>query len=90
MTERTRAVRRLLARLDHLEEDQLRLVDRFVQQILRCHDPEVVKVFLNWRRDPRIGSVLELAADLDDEDRDQLLFFAEALYDEARCDRVPG
>ena len=83
MDDRTCTAEWLLSRLDHLEEDQLKIVNSFVDQIMRYHDPDVVKAFLNWRRDPRIGSVLDLAADLGDEEKDQLLFFAEGLHDEA-------
>ena len=70
------------ARLRVLEPEKLALVEVFIDQILKWHDPDVVEAFLAWRRDGRIGSILELAAELGDEGRDQLLFFAEDLYTE--------
>jgi len=68
--------------LSRLGEPQIALVSQFVRQILRCHDPDVVATFLNWRRDPRIETLLLIAAGLDDEALDQLVFAAEALQDE--------
>ena len=87
MLDRTCAEKRLLSRLDHLEEEQLSLLSSFVDQIMKYHDPDVVQAFLNWRDDPRIGSVLDLAADLGDEERDQLLFFTEGLHDERGAEK---
>lgn len=40
----------------------------------------MVQTFLSWRADPRIDSILDLAASLGDEGRDQLLFAAEDLF----------
>jgi hypothetical protein len=71
---------RLAERLDGLRPDQLALLDLFTDQILSWQDPEVVETFLAWRSDPRIGSILELAAALSEEDREQLLFAAEDIY----------
>lgn len=77
--------RELLAgRLAELSDVQLALVGEFIDQILRCEDPDVVRTFLSWRTDPRIDSILDLAATLGDEARDQLLFAAEDLYSESR------
>lgn len=76
--------RRLQAELDKLTPDQLDLARRFVEQVLCFHDPEVVQTFLKWRGDPVLGSILQLTADLDGEDRDQILFHAEDLYKDAR------
>lgn len=83
VTRRTLAARRLQARLEFFEDDQLALVEAFVDQLMRYHDPDVVRTFLAWRSDPRLGSILELAADIGEEDRDQLLFYAEELYGSA-------
>jgi len=55
---------------------------------IACHDPDVVQTFLAWRSDPKLESILDLAAALDDDSRDQLLFSAEDLYSEAAM-RVP-
>jgi hypothetical protein len=74
-----------LARLD---DEQLALVQTFIDQILLCHDPDVVSAFLAWRCDARIGSILDLAAALGDEGRDQLLFAAEELYSDTHMPQV--
>jgi len=71
-------------RLEGLSDLQLALVIEFVEQILSCEDPDVVQTFLSWRADPRIDSILDLAASLGDEGRDQLLFAAEDLYNDSR------
>ncbi len=63
---------------------QLALVCEFIEQILACSDPDIVQTFLSWRADPRIDSILDLAASLGDEGRDQLLFAAEDLYSDSR------
>jgi len=63
----------------HLGAEQMHLVQMFVQQIVLCHDPDAVASFLAWRTDPKLESILDLAAKMGDEDRDQLLFFAEDL-----------
>ncbi len=70
--------------LSHLNTAQVELVEKFVEQIVRCYDPDVVRSFLEARNDPRIESILALAADLEEEKRDQLLFAAEELYDSAK------
>lgn len=72
----------LFDRVHQLDPRQRNLVDTFITQLLGCHDPDFVQSFLEWRSDPRIESLLDLAAALDDENRDQLLFKAEDLYTE--------
>ena len=75
---------RVEERLGGLSDEQLALVNEFIDQVLACEDPDVVRTFLMWRSDPRIDSILDLAATLGDEGRDQLLFAAEDLYSESR------
>lgn len=75
--------------LSNLNVAQVELVEQFVEQIIRCYDPDVVRSFLEARNDPRIESILALAADLEDEKRDQLLFAAEDLYDSAQSEALP-
>ena len=70
----------LLGRISNLNDMQLGIVGQFVQQILLCHDPDVVTSFVNWRHDPKIGSILSIAADLDEDFREQLLFVAEEMF----------
>lgn len=70
--------------LSNLNEAQIALVEQFVDQIVRCHDPDAIRSFLALREDPRIESILSLVTDLEEEKRDQLLFAAEELYDSAR------
>ena len=73
---------RMARLLSSLNDEQVSIVEAFVAQILKCHDPDVVRSFLAWRQDPRVESILSLVTDLDDEQVDQLLFTAEELYDE--------
>ncbi len=68
---------RMRARLAAMTEHELDLLRVFADQIAACHDPEVVAQFLAWRNDPRIGSLLQIAAALGDDMRDELLFRAE-------------
>jgi hypothetical protein len=70
----------LCDRLAVLETAQLALVQIFTEQLLEWQDPDVVAAFLAWRSDPKIASILELAAALEEEEREQLLFMAEDLY----------
>lgn len=74
--------------LSNLNHAQVELVEKFVEQIIRCYDPDVVSSFIEARNDPRIESLLTLAADLEDEKRDQLLFAAEELYDSAKSEAL--
>jgi len=74
--------RSLSEEIADLDEARLQLVRLFVRQVVACNDPDMVRNFLAWRDDPRLDSLLDLAAELDDERRDQLLFAAEDLYTE--------
>lgn len=79
------AVRQNLAQqLDGLSDLELALVCELIEQIVACSDPDVVQTFLSWRADPRIDSILDLAASLGDDGRDQLLFAAEDLFSESQ------
>lgn len=66
--------------VDQLRPEQLAILQLFLDQVMTWHDPEVVAGFLAWRNDPRIASILEIAAALDEEEREQLLFAAEDIY----------
>ena len=70
----------LYVELADLKERQLTLVLNFIAQILKCHDPDVVHDFLELHGDPTLGSILQIAASLGEEAREQLLFSAEELY----------
>lgn len=76
----------LIDLLGQLDDIQFGVIEKFVSQVIRCHDPEIVRGFLEWKDDPQLGSILEIAADLDEEHRDQLLFFAEGLLQEQQSD----
>jgi hypothetical protein len=82
MTSLTRA--RTLARLSELDDRRLALLQRIADQLLVCNDPDLVETFVAWRADPRIESILCLAATFDDDRLDQLLFTAEDLYAETQ------
>ena len=63
-----------------LGASQADIVVAFARQIVTCHDPEAVQAFLVWRDDPRMESLMQIAATLDDEGLDQLVFTAEDLF----------
>lgn len=63
---------------------ELEVVRDFVTQIVQYFDPAVIRSFLRWHEEPRIGSILQIAAELDDDQLDQLLFCAEDLHSEVR------
>ncbi len=67
----------VLGRISSLSDAQFGIVAQFVRQVLSCHDPDVVHSFVEWRHDPIIGSILSIAADLDEDHREQLLYLAE-------------
>ena len=73
---------RILAQLSELDDRRLTLLKQIVDQLLICHDPDIVETFVAWRTDPRVDSILNLAGSLDDERLDQLLFTAEDLFAE--------
>ncbi|PWR01153.1 hypothetical protein DKT77_18520 [Meridianimarinicoccus roseus] len=68
--------------MQSLDPARQHLARQFIVQILQCHDPDVVGTFLEWRRDPCIDSLLVIAASLEPDYRDQLLFAAEDLFSE--------
>lgn len=67
-------------KLGELDARQLDLVLQFIAQIVLCHDPDAIRDFLEWRNDPEIGSILQIASSVPPEVREQLLFAAEELY----------
>lgn len=76
----------LLDLLLKMDLQDLSLIKHFCSQILRCHDPEVVDAFLRWREEPRIETLMQIAATLDDDSLDQLLFCAEDIQSEVMTD----
>lgn len=81
----------LLDLLLKMELADMALVRHFCTQILRCHDPEAIDAFLRWRDEPRIETLMQIAATLDDDSLDQLLFCAEDIQTDAlNEDALPG
>lgn len=72
----------MMVKLQTLNKDQLRLLLEFSDQIVAYFDPDAVEEFLRWRSDPKLDTILQLAAALTDDMRDQLLFKAEEYYSE--------
>ncbi len=69
-----------IAKIKSMNPRELELLLSFADQIVACFDPDAVDDFLSWRTDPTIGSLLQLAAALDEDRREQLLFAAEDYY----------
>ncbi len=68
------------AQIDTLSLPEIQVLLLFARQVMAYHDPDVVGDFLAWREDPRLGSILQLAAAVSDDLREQLLFVAEDFY----------
>ena len=66
-----------MPRIATLSAPELSLVLEFAEQIVTRFDPETVSEFMSWRSDPKIESILQIAAALDEAGREQLLFDAE-------------
>ena len=66
--------------IDRLDSRRRNLVRMFLSEVVSYYDPDVVSDFLELRRDPTMGSILQLAAAMSPEMREQLLFSAEELY----------
>lgn len=77
----------LISRINALSLADLEVVLAFTRDVVIQHDPDVVADFREWHADPRIGSILQLAAGLSDELREQLLFVAEDFYASERPKR---
>ncbi len=71
---------KLFVILAGLDERRLMTVLDFVNEVVTCNDPDVVDEFVEWREDPMIGSILQIAATISRETREQLLFAAEELF----------
>lgn len=69
-----------IAKIRSMNPRELELLISFADQIVSCFDPDAVDDFLSWRTDPKIGSLLQLAAALDEDRREQLLFAAEDYF----------
>lgn len=70
----------LAKRVKDLSGDEAEVLLKFLDELVVCYDPDVVHDFLQWREDPRLVSLLQLAARLNDDTLDQLLFHAEDLF----------
>jgi hypothetical protein len=75
---------KVLKALKVLNDAEFEAVMSFVEQIVVCYDPDAVSDFLRWRSEPRLGTILQLAASLGDEALDQRLFAAEDIYSDDR------
>lgn len=84
---RQRVREELISRINGLSLADLEVVLAFTRDVVIQHDPDVVADFREWYTDPRIGSILQLAAGLSDDLRDQLLFVAEDFYASERPKR---
>lgn len=87
MNTHDKTVSGLLEKILNLDPARQRLAEAFIDQILVCNDPDVVKTFLEWRDDPCIDSLMVVSSALDEEGRDQLLFVAEDLYADQELSR---
>ena len=67
----------LIKALARMSQRRLKILLHFTRQILEVEDPQVVEAFVAWRNDPKIDTLLNIASALDEEELDQLLFFAE-------------
>ena len=67
----------LIKALARMSQRKLKILLHFTRQILEVEDPQVVEAFVAWRNDPKIDTLLNIASTLDEEELDQLLFFAE-------------
>ncbi len=70
----------LVERAKSLTGSEARIVLKFIDELVVCYDPDIIHDFLQWREDPRLASLLQLAARLSEDMRDQLLFHAEDLF----------
>ena len=70
----------LVERVKSLTAGEVKVVLRFIDELVVCYDPDVIHDFLQWREDPRLASLLQLGARLSEDMRDQLLFHAEDLF----------
>lgn len=67
----------IVGNLGDLPRDRLVIISEFIQQVAEADDPDVIRTFLAWRADARLDTLLHLAANLDEDALDQLLFTAE-------------
>ena len=72
--------KQLMERVATLTDGEARVALELLDQLVVCFDPDVVHDFTQWHTDPRLASVLQLLARLDDEQRDQVLFYVEDLF----------
>ena len=70
----------LLERVTNLTAGEARVALDLIDQLVVCFDPDIVDDFKEWHEDPRLSSILQLVARLDDDLRDQVLFFTEDLF----------
>lgn len=63
-----------------LPTDRVMVVSEFIAQSAKFDDPDVLKTFVAFRRDPRLDSLLHLVSQFDDDEIDQVIFFAEDIF----------
>ena len=72
--------KRLRARVNSLNHDEARVSLELLDHLVVSFDPDIVQDFMQWRREPRLTSLLQIAARFDDDTLDQVLFYAEDLF----------
>lgn len=72
--------KKLTERVNTLNERQAGVALDLLDELVVCFDPDIIHGFTQWRKDPRLASVLQMVARLDDDQRDQVLFFIEDLF----------
>jgi hypothetical protein len=73
---------RLTQTIATMNDTEIALVLSFADQVVACYDPDAISDFLEFRSDATLASILQLAAALDDEGREQLLYSAEDFFDQ--------
>ena len=66
--------------LVRLPTDRVMVVSEFIAQSAKFDDPEVLETFVAFRHDPRLDTLLHLVSQFDDDDIDQVVFFAEDIF----------
>lgn len=74
-----RTLTRIFEKLTELDNSRLVLLSQFLEQIVEIHDPDAVSTFLRWKEDPVLDTILQLAAQLDEDARYEIVDLAEQL-----------
>lgn len=85
---KTREREELAKLIESLPCASVRMLHAFSKQIAGMHDLAAVEAFLEFRADPVLGSILEMAAKLDADARDQILFSLEDHADAIQRSRI--